>query len=176
MISIRQEIEADFDDVFDVIFKAFEQVNHSDQSEPFLVNRIRKTKQFIPELSLVAIIDEEVIGHILLSKIKIQNEKNSYSTLALAPISVLPIYQNVGVGARLINAAHQIAKEAGYQSIILIGHKHYYPRFGYQPTENFDITFPFPVPRENGMAIELTEGALTHVKGVVVYPRAFFVS
>ena len=175
-ILIRKELKEDYPFVFEVVKKAFENVVYSDQSEPYLVQRLRVSEAFIPELSLVAEYKKEIIGHIILSKIEIHNADKKFSSLALAPVSVLPSFQSQGVGSQLIQKAHEIAQAMGFESIVLIGHEGYYPRFGYQPAGQYEISFPFEVPKENAMVIELLKGALDHLKGIVVYPKAFFES
>ena len=171
---IRQEQTQDYKKVFKVIEAAFKNVEYSDQSEPFLVERLRQSDAFIPELSLVATIDDEIVGHILLTKITIKDTNRNTPSLALAPVSVLPEYQGQGIGGAFIKAAHVESKLLGHQSVILLGHENYYPRFGYQQTEQFGIKLPFEVPKENCMAIELVKNALQNVSGTVVYPKAFF--
>lgn len=173
-MKIRQEQVQDYKNVFKVITEAFKKITYSDQTEPFLVKRLRKSDAFVPELSLVAIIDEQIVGHIILTKITIENENQNFPSLALAPVSVLPKYQGQGIGGQLIKTAHEIAKNLGHQSIILLGHEHYYPRFGYRQTADFGIKLPFDAPKENCMAIELTKNALQNVTGTVVYSNAFF--
>lgn len=173
-IIIRQEQPSDFNAVFNLIEKAFKSEEFSDHQEQFLVERLRKSETFIPELSLVAETNNQIIGHILLTKIKIKNESETFTSLALAPVSVLPEYQGKGIGKKLIETIHQKAKALGYQSIILLGHETYYPKFGYKIAEDFNIRLPFKVPKENCMAIELTENALANVSGVVEYPKEFF--
>ncbi len=173
-ISIRQESECDYLDVFNLINKAFESEENSNPDEPCLVERLRKSDAFIPELSLVAEIDNNIIGHILLTKIKIKNKENEFNSLALAPVSVFPKYQGKGIGGLLIKQAHKKAKEFGFKSVIILGHETYYPRFGYQLTEKYGIQLPFEVPKENCMAVELVEGGLNNVCGLVEYPKEFF--
>ncbi len=172
-VKIRQESNSDYLDVFNLIKKAFESEEMSNPDEPFLVDRLRKSNAFIPELSLVAEYDGKIAGHILLTKIKIKNEKYEFDSLALAPVSVLPEYQGKGIGGLLINQAHKKAKELGHKSVVLLGHENYYPRFGYQLTEKFRIQLPFEVPTENCMAIELVEGGLKNISGTVEYPKEF---
>ncbi|WP_246849928.1 GNAT family N-acetyltransferase [Rufibacter roseolus] len=172
-ITIRQEKPDDFKTVFDLVGKAFEAEPLSDHTEQFLVERLRKSSAFIPELSLVAQIGNRIVGHILLTKLKIKNGLNEFESLALAPVSVLPEFQREGIGGMLIEHAHQKAKELGYKSVILIGHATYYPRFGYKPTDTFGIELPFEAPRENCMVIELTENALKGISGIVEYPKEF---
>ncbi len=67
-ITIRQEESADFKVVFDLIEKAFKSEKFSDHKEQFLVERLRTSKSFIPKLSLVAVIENKIVGHILLTK------------------------------------------------------------------------------------------------------------
>lgn len=173
MITIRQEEETDHQKVFQVVEEAFRDMEHSDHQEHFLVKRLRKSDAFIPELSIVAEIDDEIAGHILFTKIKIINGSESFESLALAPVSVKLKFQNQGIGRQLIIYGHFIAKELGYQSVVLIGHENYYPKFGYQKTSNFGISFSFDIPEENGMAIELVRDGLKNIKGIVKYPKEF---
>lgn len=173
-MSIRQETEADFRDVFSLIEAAFRDVEISDHDEHFLVGRLRKSDAFVPELSLIATIDEKIVGHILLTKLVIRGAANETEALALAPVSVLPAHQGKGIGAKMITEAHRIAKEMGFGSILLVGHAKYYPRFGYGPASRFGIQFPFDAPDEVCMAIELEPDSLKDATGTVVYPSAFF--
>lgn len=171
---IRQENEKDFKAVYSLIDIAFKNVPYSDNTEHFLVNRLRKSEAYIPKLSLVAEIDNEIVGHIILTKIFVVNGEKRFPSLALAPVSVLPSYQGQGIGGKLIVEAHKRAKELGYESVILLGHSNYYPRFGYRKTNEFGIKLPFEVPEENCMAIELVDGALNNVCGVVEYSKPFY--
>ncbi|RXM39547.1 GNAT family N-acetyltransferase [Chryseobacterium sp. CH21] len=174
MITIRQEEKKDYQQVFQLTAEAFKDMEHSDHQEQFLVEKLRESDAFIPELSLVAEDENSTIaGHILFTKIKIVNDKESFDSLALAPVSVKSEFQSQGIGAKLILEGHHIAKELGYESVILIGHEKYYPRFGYKKTSNFGISFPFDIPEENGMAIELVKDGLKDKKGVVKYPQEF---
>ena len=171
---ILQEIKQDFDAVFQLIKMAFENEPISDKTEHYLVERLRKSNAFIPELSLVAETENRIIGHILLTKIQIKNTQNTFDSFALAPVSVHPVYQRKGVGAKLIKQAHKSATALGYKAIILIGHQDYYPRFSYLPAHTFGIELPFKIPPENCMAIELVENGLKGVTGRVEYPAEFF--
>ena len=171
---IRQEIPSDYPFVFEVVKSAFEDEEYSDHTEHFLVERLRKSIEFIPELSLVAVLDNEIVGHILLSPIKIVNKHQSFVSLALAPVSVKPEFQGKGIGSALIKGSHKKAIDLGFDSIVLIGHEEYYPRFGYEMISKFNIEIPFDAPAENCMILELKKNALDKVSGKVVYPAAFF--
>ncbi len=159
--------------VFDLIKKAFKTLELSDHKEQFLVERLRKSTSFIPELSMIAEIDNNVVGHILLTKLKIKNGQTEFDSLALAPVSILPEYQGNGIGGMLIKQAHKTAKKLGFKSIVLLGHEKYYPKFGYTQADKYGIELPFNVPKENCMVIELTENGLNGVNGIVEYPKEF---
>ena len=85
-----------------------------------------------------------------------------------------PSFQRHGIGAALIEEAHKRAAELNYETVLVLGHKDYYPRFGYKKAEDFGITFPFEVPPEFCMVKELTPGAASRAAGQVKYPKAFF--
>src|SRR5690625_5985806 len=86
MITVRQEIKADYNITEKIVKEAFATLEFSDKTEHKLVARIRNSAAFIPELSLVAI-DTAIVGHILLSEIKIMDDNQSVASLALAPVS-----------------------------------------------------------------------------------------
>ncbi|WP_368297951.1 GNAT family N-acetyltransferase [Cytobacillus firmus] len=173
-IFIRQELPADCHSTEGMVKEAFLNEGYSDKTEHFLVKRIRNSDAFIPELFLVALTHaKEIAGHILLSKITIGDGEKAADSLALAPVSVAPAYQGKGIGSQLIRTALYKAKEAGYQSVIVLGHKDYYPKFGFKPASLWNIQAPFEVPDEVFMALELTENALKNTAGVVHYSKAF---
>jgi predicted N-acetyltransferase YhbS len=172
-ILIRKERVEDHGAVEDLIREAFRKEEHSDHREHILVHDLRLMGSFIPDLSLVAVKDGRIIGHILMTPIHIVDGTEDHPSLALAPVSVNPAFQKEGVGGSLIRAAHTKARMMGHRSVILLGHESYYPRFGYKRASSFGIRLPFDVPDENAMAFELVEGGLKGVTGVVVYPAPF---
>ena len=174
VVKLRQETIADYEAVFKIIEEAFKSEEYSDNKEKFLVERLRNSKAFIPQLALVAETDSIIVGHILLTKIQIKNDHESFESLALAPVSVKPNYQKMGIGGQLIKEAHRIAKELGYKSIVLLGHAEYYPKFGYQLCRNYGIKIPFDAPEENCLVVELVEDGLKGVNGIVEYTREFY--
>jgi predicted N-acetyltransferase YhbS len=166
-MKIREENANDYNAVYTLNDRSFGQKDESD-----LIERIRKGNCFIPELSLVAEKDGKIIGHILFSKIKIRGDVESDS-LALAPMAVLPEFQKRGIGGKLIREGLRKAKELGFESVIVLGHKGYYPKFGFKKASQWGIVCSFEVPDEAFMAIELIEGALSGKAGTIVYPEEF---
>lgn len=174
MINIRVEQELDYKIVEDIIENAFLNVEFTDHQEHNLVSKLRNSSEFIPELSLVGEIDNKLVGHILFTKINIVSNEESFESLALAPLSVLPDYQNKGIGRALINYGLKVAKHLGYESVVVLGHENYYPKFGFKKASEFDIKPPFEVPDDAFMALELKENGLKNVNGIVKYSNAFF--
>lgn len=168
-IIVRQETDKDIEIVYEVVRSAFENAEHTDGDEHNLVNRLRGSDAFIPELSLVAEHHGRIVGHILFTRMKI----GDHESLSLAPVSVIPEYQRQGVGGRLILEGHRIAAQMGFDSVILFGHPTYYPRFGYAPASKWNITAPFEAPDDAFMALELRENALQHVSGMVEHAKEF---
>lgn len=171
---IRKEIPSDYDRVFELTTKAFETMPFSEGNEDKLVVRLRNASAFIPELSLVAELGGQLVGHILFSPLVVDNGQEQFQSLVLGPVSVLTEFQKQGIGSQLILAGHQKAKELGFQSVILIGHPEYYPRFGYKPASTWGIKTQIPLPSDDVfMAVELVEGGLSGVSGMVIFPPEF---
>ncbi|AYF07481.1 MULTISPECIES: GNAT family N-acetyltransferase [Bacillus] len=172
MVTIRQEQQNDYKKTEEVVQQAFLHEEFSDKTEHELVKRIRECDAFVPELSIVAV-DEEIVGHIMLSKITIEKGATSVESLALAPVSVARGHQKKGIGGKLIGAALEKAIELGYGSVVVLGHPEYYPKFGFKKASEWNIKAPFEVPDEVFMVIELSENALQGVEGIVQYSSAF---
>lgn len=164
----RTEQPSDFDSVYQVVKSAFKTAEHSDGNEQDLVNALRKSSAFVPELSLVSEINGKIVGHIMFTKLQI----GEHTALALAPLSVLPQYQRQGIGTSLIMEGHKIAQALGYSYSVVLGSEKYYPRVGYLPAETFGIQPCFEVPGENFMAYKLCEKAPI-ISGIVKYAEEF---
>lgn len=166
---IRQETINDYDEVYKLIQEAFALAEYSDGNEQDLVAVLRRNKEaFIPELSLVAENNREIVGHILFTKMKVGCD----IVLALAPLSVKPQYQRQGIGTALILEGHRIARKLGYAYSVVLGSETYYPRVGYLPAKEFNITIPNGFPPSNYMAIKLLPCAKA-ISGEVLYAKEF---
>ncbi len=121
--------------------------------------------------SLVAEINEHVVGHILFSRMSIETANGAIPAVALAPLAIFPEYQRQGIGGRLIRDGLDLLRKRGERVVIVLGHPEYYPRFGFLPGKARLLESPFPP--EAFMAMELIAGALDGIKGKVKYPAAF---
>jgi len=140
-----------------------------------LVDALRKNKTaFIPELSLVATQEDKIVGYILFTKINIKDENNNmHESLVLAPMAVKPELQKSGIGGQLIRNGLEVAKALNFKSVIVLGHEHYYPKFGFEPAAKWNIIAPFEIPSNVFMAIELVKDGLKNATGMVIYPEEF---
>ena len=168
-VTIRQEQKSDYKEVYELNSSAFEE-----DEEARLVTLLRKSSAFIPSLSLVAIMKDTIVGHILFTKIKIVDENgNENESLALAPMAVSPKFQKSGIGSQLIKTGLDIAREMNFKSVIVLGHDKYYPRFGFEPTTKWNITSPYDVPSNFFMGLELIQDGLKNSSGMVQYAKEF---
>jgi predicted N-acetyltransferase YhbS len=172
-ITIRPERTDDGPAISDVVRRAYDNVIYSDHREHLMIERLRGTDAYIPELSLLAEIKNKAVGHILLTKASIGNGHSAMEALALAPLSVVPEAQSQGVGKRLVGAAHRRAAELGFAAIVLVGIPSYYPQFGYERLSRYPIKLPFDAPDGNCMILRLRPHALDGVSGMVHYAKGW---
>lgn len=168
-VQFRPERGDDIAKIAEITSAAFGQADES-----HLVERIRASTFFVPDLSIVAELAGLAIAHVLLSRIWFR-DRNGYlsDVLALAPVSVAPEYQGRGIGSKLIEHALLRATELGYASVILLGHPNYYPRFGFVPSDRFKIALPPFVTDQSAFMIKVLYPARSPSDGAIIYTPAF---
>ena len=167
-VKIKRIKKQDFEEVEMLLKVAFD-----GDSVANLMNKLKDTSQFISELTRVARINEQIIGIIVYSHAQIIRGKKTHETISMAPMAVLPAYQNLGIGSELIRNSFTKARELEYKSVLVMGHEEFYPRFGFKPASEFGIICPFDVPDENFMALEFFPDTLSGVSGKVKYDQLF---
>jgi putative acetyltransferase len=163
-IHIRRETETDRDAVWRVNREAFGQ-----DEEANLVNALRDGN--FARLSLVAEVNGQVVGHILFSDLPIQSASEVIAALALAPMAVLPEFQRQGIGSELVRRGIELCRAEGHRIVIVLGHPHFYPKFGF--TSKLAEPLRSQFSGDAWMAMELVPGALAGVAGRVRYAPPF---
>lgn len=169
MIIIRAESEADVPAVRRINESAFGRPD-----EATLVDALRAAAH--PQVSLVAIENAEVVGHIFFSPVTIEAEKDVSTktmVMGLAPMAVLPQHQNRGIGSRLVREGLRECRRLNCEAVVVLGHTEYYPRFGFVPASRKGLRCEYPVPDEVFMVTELVEGALDGRPSLVKYHPEF---
>jgi predicted N-acetyltransferase YhbS len=165
-IDLRLEEEKDYFIVENLTREAFWNYHSPGCDEHLLIHNLRKSNEFIKELDFVAINDNKIVGNIVYAKVKVKNNDMEYTVLTFGPISVLPEYQNNGIGSKLINHTIKLSMEMGYKGIIIYGDPEYYKRFGFKESKQYKITNKdkkYPVAL---LVLELYPNALNGIEGI----------
>ena len=167
MIKIREERPEDHDAVRSMNDLAFET-----PEEGRIVDKLRKEP--IETVSLVAVLDEKIVGHIFFSPVILQDEEKQMIGMGLAPMAVLPKFQNQGIGSRLVNEGVKRIKATDCPFIIVCGHIHYYPRFGFERASKYGLKCQWEgVPDAAFMVLVLNQPAIAGFSGVARYRSEF---
>ncbi|HSB78203.1 MAG TPA: N-acetyltransferase [Candidatus Methylomirabilis sp.] len=140
-------------------------------NEAALVDALRQSAR--PYLSLVAVEDGRIVGHIFFSPVIIQSETGTFPIFGLAPMAVLPECQRRGIGSQLVLRGLEACARIGQTVVVVLGHPAFYPRFGFVPASRKGLYCEYAVPDEAFMVLELLPGVLQGRTGVVKYLPEF---
>jgi len=166
---IRQEQTSDYEEVYNLVKTSFATSSHDDGTTADYLNEVRKKDTFIPELSLVAVECEKIIGQVVLYKTDITTESGKQTELLLSPICVHPDYFRRGIAREMVETALGKAKAMGYKAVFLCGNPDFYKKLGFAPTYLHDIIHIKDDKRkaEWSMVRELYGGALDGITGAI---------
>lgn len=165
-IVIRREEPSEYHKTEEMTLKAFWNKHHLGCNEHLLVHKLRKSDVYLPELSRVAVVGNEIVGAICYSKAWLKHAADhAKEILTFGPLCVAPEWQGCGVGGLLLKETLALAKEAGYEGVVIFGEPEYYPRHGFQTCDHFGITTADGKNFEAFMGIELVEGGLADFGG-----------
>lgn len=165
-VTIRKERPEDIGPIRAVNDKAFGQ-----PQEGRLVDLLRENGGVV--LSLVAIVNDRVVGHILYSPVSVDADGKRTSGAGLGPVAVLPEHQRQGIGSRLITTGNRTLRGDGCPFVVVLGHPEYYPRFGFERASSYGVTCEWEVPDGAFMILVLDERAVTGISGVATYRQEF---
>ena len=167
MIEIREEKQEDYDAVRVVNDLAFGQ-----PEEGYIVDKLRGACKEV--VSLVAVSGEKIIGHIFFSPAAITHDGAHVIGMGLAPMAVLPKFQKQGIGSLLVKEGIRRIKKIDCPFIIVLGHEHYYPRFGFERASIYGVKAQWDgVPDEAFMILVLNKSTMAGVSGVAKYRSEF---
>ena len=166
MITIRKEQHQDIHVIREVNIQAFGQNQEAD-----LVDTIRKSCNDM--ISLVALIQNTIVGHICFSPATIEGNAKMIQGMGLAPMAVLPTYQRQGVGTKLVQAGIERVRKKGSPFIIVLGHASLYPIFGFEPASHYGIRCEWDIPDSAFMIVRLNESQMRENTGLAHYLPEF---
>jgi putative acetyltransferase len=168
---IRPERPSEFQTVVDFVETAFQTAEVTGGTEGAMILEVRKGPGYIPELTFVAVEDEEIVGYLMLSRTSVTNGENVFPALVLGPVCIVEDRRNQGIGTKMILQALDKARDLGHKAVFLAGSPVYYHRFGFLGTFHFGIRCQHelvPAMLEAIMVKELVPGALKGTTGTVV--------
>jgi len=180
-ITIRPEHPSEFEEIRELVRRTFaEHTGYSDgSSETALIDEIRRSPFYKPELSFVALLNGKIVGHFMLSDFSLSpTPQGGYDPnaktdlLMLAPVSVHADYFRQGIGETMLRKGLEIAKSLDYKGINVEGDYHFYNRFGFITSTEYNIhaTSGIPLHEPRCMMVqECRPGSLDGTSGYIVY-------
>lgn len=165
---LRTEKPTDLDSIRVLVDQAF-----GESMPSRLIDLIRGSDRFVPDLSIVAEVNGALLGHILFSYVTIEGEE-PFEVLSLAPLAVHPEHQDRGVGTALIEEGLARAERGGEPLVVVEGHPGYYPRFGFERASQHGIEKATPQVSDEAFMVRRLSSYDPRFRGQLVYPPAFY--
>lgn len=166
--TIRRETPEDHRAAEILTREAFWNVYQPGCEEHLILHRMRAVPAFVPELTLVAIEEERLVGHVAITRARVAaDEGPDVGVLCLGPIAVAPDRQGHGIGTALLRGVSERARERGERAIVLLGDPAYYGRVGFRPAASFGLRTATDETLDAFQALEVTAGSLAGVSGRV---------
>ena len=164
-ITLRNEAAADYFEVENMTREAFWDLYKPGCNEHLLVRQLRGSPAFIPELDIVAVDGDTIVGNIVYTRAIVKNESGQATVLCMGPLTVLPSQQGKGIGSLLLRHTIEKARELGYAAIVIYGHPACYHRFGFRNAEEYDIQTGDGSNFDAFMVLDLSSNGLRDIRG-----------
>ena len=165
-IVVRNEQPGDHAAVYGINGEAFQSY-----AEAKLVDALRAVAE--PLISLVALIGEQVVGHILFTRVTVEQAPDTLRLIGLGPMAVHPYLQERGIGSRLVSSGLDACRALPTDAVVVLGHQEYYPRFGFEPAAPHGLRYQSEQFDPHFMVQELRAGTLASISGLVHYHPKF---
>jgi putative acetyltransferase len=166
-VIVRAETPGDHDDIRRIVDEAF-----GDTITSTIVDGIRASHRFVPELSLIAVSEGQSLGHVISSYIDLV--PGTRRVLQVGPLAVVPSHQRQGIGTALMQETVRIADDRGEPMLLIEGSPKYYGRFGFTRADAVGIE---PPPEARGPQFFMIRPLAAYdstLRGRAVYPAETF--
>ncbi len=164
-LNIRPERPADIPAIRQVVGAAMR------PSEVILVDKLRERHADL--ISLVAVLEGQVVGHLLFSPVTIETAEAEVPGIALGPLAVTPALQRQGIGSALVREGLDACRAQGHTRVCVLGHQEYYPRFGFTLAADYGLHWASQADLPEFMVLALAPGAFDDLQGVIRYLPEF---
>lgn len=172
-INVRKEEPKDYRKVEELAREAFWNLYFPGAAEHVAINKLRKTKEFIPELTYVIEVDEKIVGAIFYSNSKIISKDGiEYDTISFGPVFISPSLHRMGLGKKLITHSIKKAKTLKYKAITTLGYPYHYEPYGFLSGKKYDISMPDGKFYKGLLVLPLYKGALDNISGYALFSDA----
>ena len=171
---LRKETKEDYLETENLVREAFWNKYMPGCDEHLFLHELRDKKSYLPNLSLITVYNNKIIGGIFYLESEIEDDKgNKIKILTFGPLFVIPNYQKKGIGKLLIKSSIDIIKKnTNYPCIIIYGSSKYYPKFGFEPCYKYNINNEKGKKSDDFMCYELKNGFLNSIKkGLFILPK-----
>ena len=172
-IKIRREESKDYRKVEEIARDAFWNLYFPGAAEHVAINKLRKDKAFIPELTYVIEVDDEIVGAIFYSHSKVLSaDGTEHKIISFGPVFISPTIHRMGLGRKLITHSINEAKKLGYKAITTLGYPYHYEPYGFLGGRKYGISMPDGNFYKGLLVLPLYEGALDNISGYAVFSAA----
>jgi putative acetyltransferase len=167
-VIVRAETPDDHDTIRRIVDEAF-----GDTITSAIVDAIRATDRFVPDMSLVAVSEGQSLGHVISSYVDLL-VPDTRRVLQVGPLAVVPSYQRRGVGTALMKETVRLADERGEPLLLIEGNPAYYGRFGFTRADEHGIEMPPESHGPQNFMLRPLRAFDSSLRGRAVYPPETF--
>lgn len=169
-VKIRHENENDYRVVEEVAKEAFWNLYFPGCAEHVVVNKMRKSKDFVPELSFVIEVNGKIAGAIFYTHSKIVSDDNKeFNTISFGPVFISPEFHRMGLGRKLITHSIDVAKKLGHKAITTLGYPYHYEAYGFVGGKKYNISMEDGKFYKGLLVLPLYDGVLDNISGYTVF-------